>query len=75
MNKAFVAVCVIAISAACNQSPREDAGSQTVAVTLPVGDVQAGRKAFVDLKCTACHAVYALETLRPSDARQGTKTP
>jgi hypothetical protein len=28
-----------------------------VTVTLPVGDVQAGRKAFVDLKCTACHAV------------------
>jgi hypothetical protein len=25
--------------------------------------------------CTACHAAYALETLRPSDARQGSKTP
>jgi hypothetical protein len=57
VNKAFVAVCVISIAAACNQPPREDAGSQTVAITVPVGDAQAGRKAFVDLKCTACHAV------------------
>ena len=28
-----------------------------VTVTLPAGDVKAGRQAFMDLKCTACHAV------------------
>jgi Cytochrome c len=56
VNKAYVALFVVAVAAACNQPPR-DAGSQAVTVTLPVGDVQAGRKAFVDLKCTACHAV------------------
>jgi hypothetical protein len=56
VNKACVALFVVAIAAACNQPPR-DAGSQAVTVTLPVGDVQAGRQAFVDLKCTACHAV------------------
>lgn len=38
-------------------SPPRDAGSQAVTVTLPVGEVQAGRKAFVDLKCKVCHAV------------------
>ena len=56
MNKAWVAVFVVAIAAACNQ-PSRDTGSQAVTVTLPVGDVQAGRKAFVDLKWTTCHAV------------------
>ena len=55
MNKARVASSVVAIAAACNQ-PSRDTGSQAVTVTLPVGDAQAGRKAF-DLKCTACHAV------------------
>jgi hypothetical protein len=34
---------------------------QTVTVTLPAGDAKAGRQAFQDLRCTACHAV-------PSDA-------
>ena len=57
MNKAFVAVCVLAMAAACNQAPQRDAQSQALTVTLPVGDVQAGRKAFMDLRCTACHAV------------------
>jgi hypothetical protein len=29
----------------------------TVTVTLPPGDSAAGRQAFQDLRCTACHAV------------------
>jgi mono/diheme cytochrome c family protein len=29
----------------------------TVTVALPQGDVGAGRQAFLDLRCTACHAV------------------
>jgi hypothetical protein len=56
VNKAYVTLFVVALATACNQPPRET-GSQAVTVTLPVGDVQSGRKAFVDLKCTACHAV------------------
>lgn len=56
MNEAVVALCVAGVAAACNQSPR-DTASQAVTVTLPIGDAQAGRKAFVDLKCAACHAV------------------
>ena len=28
-----------------------------VSVVLPAGDPQAGRRAFVDLKCTVCHRV------------------
>jgi hypothetical protein len=34
VNKALLAVYVIAISGGCNQPPSEDAGSQTVAVHL-----------------------------------------
>jgi hypothetical protein len=56
VNKARIAVFVVVIAAACNQ-PSRDTGSQPVTITLPVGDVQAARKAFGDLKCTACHAV------------------
>ena len=56
MSKACVALFVVAVCAACNQPPR-DVGSQAVTVTLPAGDVTAGRQAFVDLKCTACHTV------------------
>jgi hypothetical protein len=56
VRKACVALFVIAVAASCNQPP-SDAGSQAVTVTFPVGDVQAGRKAFTDLRCTACHAV------------------
>ena len=39
----------------------ESAGTNTppVTVTFPAGDVKAGRQAFIDLKCTACHAVLS----------------
>jgi len=56
VNKGCVALFVVAVAAACNQ-PSRDTDSQAATVTLPVGDVQAGRKAFADLKCTTCHAV------------------
>jgi len=38
-------------------APPSTLGSQSVRVTLPDGDVTAGREAFQDLRCTACHAV------------------
>jgi len=39
--------------------------SEPVPVVLPAGDAIAGRQAFLDLKCTVCHAVPA-ETDFPS---------
>lgn len=64
MSKVLVMVGVIAISAAaCGPQPASTgsggaaADTSSVTVTLPVGDVKAGRQAFMDLKCTACHAV------------------
>ena len=30
---------------------------ETVQLTLPTGDAESGRQAFIDLQCTACHQV------------------
>jgi hypothetical protein len=39
---------------------------------LPAGDVAAGRQAFLDLKCTACHAVPSEPAFpRPVSANSG----
>jgi len=64
MSRVLIIVGVIAISAAaCGPQPAStgSGGASTdtpsVTVTLPAGDVKAGRQAFMDLKCTACHAV------------------
>ena len=56
MNK-FGIIAVAAVLAAGCQAQPEDPGGQRVTVTLPAGDAQAGRQAFADLNCTACHAV------------------
>jgi len=64
MSKVLVMAGLMAVSAtACNRQPGSTAAGEThaepptVTVTLPAGDIQAGRQAFRDLKCTACHAV------------------
>lgn len=60
MSRVIMVLGVTAIAAACSQPPLgRNAESQAVTVTFPVGHAVAGRKAFVDLKCTACHAVPA----------------
>jgi len=46
----------------CNRAPATDApeavaAASTVPMPVPPGDVSAGRRAFHDLRCTACHAV------------------
>jgi hypothetical protein len=60
MKRTVLAV-IVAVSAgvACGPAPEEPAvlQSSTVTVALPEGDAQAGRGAFQDLRCTACHAV------------------
>ena len=58
----MIGVAVIS-AAACGPQPASTgaggtgSGHSSVTVTLPAGDVKAGRQAFLDLKCTACHAV------------------
>jgi hypothetical protein len=54
-----------AVASACGSEtttpPPSSPETPAVTVTLPPGDAMAGRQAFQDLRCTACHAV-------PSDA-------
>jgi Cytochrome c len=64
MNRVLIVLSVIAIWViACRPQPADTGAGPTgtdtpsVAVMLPAGDVKAGRQAFIDLKCTACHAV------------------
>jgi len=60
-NRRLVA-CVMAICVGgCAQQPTrtevEQAPAVTVAAAMPPGDAGAGRQAFLDLRCTACHEV------------------
>lgn len=63
MSRYFVVLGVAAIGigvGACSQSPRpsaRSADSEAITLTAPTGNAQAGRQAFLDLRCTACHAV------------------
>jgi hypothetical protein len=63
MSKVLIIIGVAGIAAAaCGPQPASTnagatGGEMPVAVTLPAGDANAGRQAFLDLKCTACHTV------------------
>jgi len=61
VKKALIASSVIAIAVtACGPqqgTELRETDTPTVTVTLPPGDIQAGRQAFLDLRCAACHAV------------------
>lgn len=83
----LVSSCVLATVAACTSSPEVPVqdqraaqptlpaqyDTQTVTVVLPAGATQAGRQAFVDLKCTVCHRVVG-ETTFPAPI-SGTQGP
>lgn len=61
--------------AACSREPASagrGAQSQVLTLTAPIGNVEAGRKAFLDLRCTACHAVPSEPAFpRPVSANPG----
>jgi hypothetical protein len=64
MNRFLITLGIVAsATAACGQQSAgttegtADTDARSVTVALPAGDVAAGRQAFLDLKCTACHAV------------------
>lgn len=71
MSKHFVVLGTVVIGfgvGACNQSSQPAAGaadSQTITLTFPAGDAQAGRQAFLDLRCTACHVVPSEKKFPP----------
>jgi hypothetical protein len=63
MSKRVMLVGLVAAATlACGSQPATPGAGTTgtttpVTVAWPAGDVSAGRQAFMDLKCTACHAV------------------
>jgi hypothetical protein len=80
MNKVLIMASVVAAAAtaACGPQPTTTgagdtaADTQSLTVTLPAGDVGAGRQAFMDLRCTACHAVASEPDFpRPVSANPG----
>jgi mono/diheme cytochrome c family protein len=77
MRKVLIMAGVAVAAAACSPQPASTGvgttGSDTpVTVTLPAGDIGAGRQAFIDLKCTACHAVASEPAFpRPVSANPG----
>lgn len=57
MNRPLMLVCLIALLAGCGaQDPKSSRGFR-----LPDGDANAGRTAFVQLRCHACHQVEGLD--------------
>jgi mono/diheme cytochrome c family protein len=54
---AVVALSSVRSAAQAAAQPDPAADYNSVTVVVPNGNVQAGRQAFVDLKCTACHRV------------------
>ncbi len=60
---AATAVLFVGAGAACGTPPAGTGASGTPGVAsavteaLPAGDAKAGRQAFLDLRCTTCHAV------------------
>jgi len=62
MCKTQLAMCMMVVGvSACAPPPTSTETEQTSAVTvtaaMPPGDARAGRQAFLDLRCTACHEV------------------
>ena len=58
----FAGSIAIAMSACAQRPESSDTGetatqTESVTVALPAGDPEAGRQAFLDLKCTTCHLV------------------
>lgn len=60
-TKLIVSAAIIGAVTACSaqsiDTTERSESSPTVTVTLPSGDITAGRQAFLELRCTACHAV------------------
>jgi Cytochrome c len=77
LRKCLVLSCLLTTELGCTSPPDVPAqderatqppaqfDTETVSVVLPKGDLQAGRQAFLDLKCTVCHRVVG-ETTFPA---------
>ena len=59
---ALASVCLVSLVPACNTGPKSSQG-----FSLPDGDVERGKTAFVELQCHACHTVRGAELAKPGE--------
>jgi hypothetical protein len=60
-TSSIAAICLLPGCAPGDPNSHDD--PDTVALTLPSGSVAAGKQAFEDLRCTACHAISGVDGL------------
>lgn len=75
MRKKFLTlILLIAVLGAIAAIAQKSVSEELVTLVLPVGNSDAGRKAFMDLRCYTCHAVSGdTEMAKPFSANQGPK--
>jgi hypothetical protein len=59
---AFASICLASLIPGCNTGPKSSRG-----FTLPDGDVERGKTAFVELQCDACHSVRGANLPTPDE--------
>ncbi len=59
----ILAVLLALALVACSPQGPGSANPERVQIVLPLGDEAAGKQAFIDLGCTACHVVGGVEGL------------
>ncbi len=64
----LMAVLTLSACSAPGPSGAPDKDAERVEITLPLGEVEAGKQAFVNLGCVSCHVVSGVEGLPPPQA-------
>jgi sulfur-oxidizing protein SoxX len=62
-NRIVLAMLVLAVFGLWACTPGGNSDPDMVTILLPEGDVEAGRQAFIDLQCSACHLVAGVDGL------------
>ncbi len=63
MNRIMFAALLLVMLGGSACAPGGNFDTDMVTLLLPKGDVEAGRQAFIDLQCSACHLVAGVDGL------------
>jgi hypothetical protein len=63
MNRIVFTALLLAVLGGWACAPGGNSDPDMVTLLLPKGDVEAGRQAFIDLQCSACHLVAGVDGL------------
>jgi sulfur-oxidizing protein SoxX len=70
LASALAGLAAVAVLGGCQPEPNSGRG-----FTLPVGNVDAGKSAFLTLECQACHIVKEIEQLSVADGKPRMSIP